>query len=438
MHNYKNLAVVQLPVKYRKRGFVLVFKILKYMRGYVKIKVYGYSPERFLNLCSSRQILIWDLKNTGDAYEMYMSVKGFRELQPVVRKTKTRVQIVKRRGFPFFMHKYRKRKIFFAGIFLCAVFIYVLSLFIWDIRFVGNSVRTTEVLMDFMERNELHHGMWKSDIDCDKVEAALRNEFDDIIWASVEIKGTRLIVYVQESLKVEQGGENIGEEPTDLCTEKDGTVERMITRAGTPVVSVGSPVSAGAVLVQGRMEILGDDGSVVNYQYCAADADVYLRTAYNYQEQFSMTYTDKQYEKEKEQTYYIKTFSTRWDLDFFEKERKTPHEEIVEEKQLHLWNNFYLPFYFGDVTKKYYKNVEKVYTEEEAEALAQKKLKQFCDDLQKKGVQIVENNVTIQVDEKNCTSSGTVVVIEKTGKRQPTEVLEVQQEEMDEYNGAQP
>lgn len=408
------------------------------MRGYVKIKVYGYSPERFLNLCSSRQILIWDLKNTGDAYEMYMSVQGFLKLQPIVRKTKTRVRIVKRSGFPFFMHKYRKRKIFFAGLFLCAVFIYILSLFIWDIRFEGNSVRTTETLMEFMEKNQLHHGMLKSKIDCDKVEAALRNEFDDIIWASVEIKGTRLIVYVQESLKVEETGENIGEEPTDLCTEKDGTIERIITRAGTPLVSAGSPVSAGAVLVQGRMEILGDDGAVVNYQYCAADADIYLRTAYDYQDTFSMVYTDKKYEKEKEHVYYVKTFSTRWNLDFFESEREMPYEEIIEEKQLHLWNNFYLPFYFGNVTKNYYQNVEKTYSKKQAKTLAEKKLKQFCDGLQKKGVQIVENNVTIQVDKNNCISSGTVVVIEKTGKRQPTDVLEVQQEEIDEYNGAQP
>lgn len=358
------------------------------MRGYVKIKVYGYSPERFLNLCSSRQILIWDLKNTGDAYEMYMSVQGFLKLQPIVRKTKTRVRIVKRSGFPFFMHKYRKRKIFFAGLFLCAVFIYILSLFIWDIRFEGNSVRTTETLMEFMEKNQLHHGMLKSKIDCDKVEAALRNEFDDIIWASVEIKGTRLIVYVQESLKVEETGENIGEEPTDLCTEKDGTIERIITRAGTPLVSAGSPVSAGAVLVQGRMEILGDDGAVVNYQYCAADADIYLRTAYDYQDTFSMVYTDKKYEKEKEHVYYVKTFSTRWNLDFFESEREMPYEEIIEEKQLHLWNNFYLPFYFGNVTKNYYQNVEKTYSKKQAKTLAEKKLKQFCDGLQKKGFKL--------------------------------------------------
>ena len=33
---------------------------MRYLRGYVKIQIQGYSPERFLNLCSYHHILIWD------------------------------------------------------------------------------------------------------------------------------------------------------------------------------------------------------------------------------------------------------------------------------------------------------------------------------------------------------------------------------------------
>lgn len=32
---------------------------MRYLRGYVKIQIQGYSPERFLNLCSYHHILIW-------------------------------------------------------------------------------------------------------------------------------------------------------------------------------------------------------------------------------------------------------------------------------------------------------------------------------------------------------------------------------------------
>lgn len=414
----------------------MLLKIIKFLRGYVKIRVYGYSPERFLNLCSNHDILIWDLQNHGNAYEMYMSVKGFRQLLPIVRKTKTRVRIIKRYGMPFLLYRYRKRKVFFAGVIFSCLFIYIFSLFIWDIRFEGNSARTSEVLLEFLESKNLHHGMWKKDIDCEKVEAMIRNEFDDIIWTSVEIKGTRLIVYVQESLKIEKKGDNNEGEPTDLCAGRAGTVEKIITRSGTPLVNVGSQIQAGDILVQGRMEIIGDDGTVMNYQYCHADADIYIRTEYPYEDTFSRTYMDKKYVGEPKESYYVRTFSRKWNLKLPGGDKSGDYESVVDEKQLHLWNNFYLPFYWGSVTKKYYENVEKTYSQKEAEQLAAQKLQQFCEDLQKKGVQIVENNVTIQVDDNTCRAQGSIVVIEKTGENKPTEVLQPEsQEEQDEHNG---
>lgn len=416
----------------------MLLKIIKFLKGYVKIRVWGYSPERFLNLCSNHDILIWDLRNCGEAYEMYMSVGAFRKLKPIVRKTKTRVHIAGRYGLPFFLYRYRKRKMFFAGIVLSCVLIYVLSLFIWDIRFDGNSVRTTEVLMEYLESRNLHHGMLKSRVDCEEIEKLLRNEFDDIIWASVELKGTRLIVHVQESLDIKEGSGLDENTPTDLCSEADGTVERIITRAGTPLVEAGTPVSAGSVLVRGRMEITGDDGEVVNYRYCAADADIWIRTGCKYEDTFPMTYEAKEYVGEEQKGYYVRTFDKEWKLDFWNSELSEHCETVVEEQQLHLWNNFYLPFYWGNQTKKYYKNVEKVYSEKEAEQIAQKKIQQFCDDLQKKGIQIVQNNVTIHMDESLCKASGTIEIIQQTGVRTPTEVLEVQQEEMNEYNGTDP
>lgn len=413
----------------------MLLKVMKYMRGYVRIRLYGYSPERFLNLCGSRDILIWELQNCGDYYEMYMSVAGFRKLLPIVRKTKTRVHIEQRFGLPFFLYRYRRRKMFFLGIGLCSVLIYVFSLFVWDIEFRGNSMRTTKVLMEYLEENHIHHGMWKKNINCEEVETMLRNEFDDIIWASVEMKGTRLTIYVQESLKIDTKQEIDDSIPTDLCAEKNGTIDHIITRAGTPLVEAGTEVSAGAILVQGRMEIQDDNGTVVNYQYCAADADIYMRTTYAYEDTFSMKYTERKYVGEEQEGYYVKTFSKRWKLDFWNDELTKKCEELVEEEQLHLWNNFYLPFYYGKISKKYYENVEKNYTKEEAEQIAQKKVEQFCKDLQKKGVQMIQNNVTIQVDKTRCVASGTIEVVERTDVRTPTEVIDIHQEEKNEYNG---
>ena len=52
---------------------------MRYLRGYVKIQIQGYSPERFLNLCSYHHILIWGKDQTFCEKDAYKS-KGEREI----------------------------------------------------------------------------------------------------------------------------------------------------------------------------------------------------------------------------------------------------------------------------------------------------------------------------------------------------------------------
>ena len=36
--------------------------VIRYIRGYVRIRITGYSTERFLNTCSHREIYIWGIE----------------------------------------------------------------------------------------------------------------------------------------------------------------------------------------------------------------------------------------------------------------------------------------------------------------------------------------------------------------------------------------
>ena len=112
----------------------MFLSLIKFFRGFLLVRLNGYSPERFLNLCSNHNILIWSLSNRGDTYEFYISIAGYRKLKPLLKKTKTRITILKRIGFPFFLYRYRKRKLFFAGILLCfcLLFSLILSHFIQE------------------------------------------------------------------------------------------------------------------------------------------------------------------------------------------------------------------------------------------------------------------------------------------------------------------
>ncbi len=139
----------------------MIESIIRYMRGYVKIRVEGESTERFLNLCSHHKIFIWGLSPCDAAYEMYVTVDGFRKLRPLIRKTHVKVTLVKRHGFPFFVFQNRKRKLFVPGFLLCISLLYTYSSFIWDIHFEGNETYTDQVLMEFLERIDVAPAMPK-------------------------------------------------------------------------------------------------------------------------------------------------------------------------------------------------------------------------------------------------------------------------------------
>lgn len=86
----------------------MLLKIIRYIKGYIRIRVIGYSAERFLNACSHKGIFLWGLKPVGGAYEMNITIKGFRQLKPIIRKTGTKVVIVRRFGLPFFFTQISK------------------------------------------------------------------------------------------------------------------------------------------------------------------------------------------------------------------------------------------------------------------------------------------------------------------------------------------
>lgn len=395
---------------------------LKYLKGYVRIRLKGGSPERFLNLCSNNNILIWQIIRVEDEYEMYLSLKAFRELKSIIRKTNVKIKVIEKKGFPFFLHKYRKRKMFFAGILICAIFVYILSLFVWQIEINGNHGRTTDVLLSFLEENEIAHGMRKSKINCEEIETLLRTNYNDIIWTSVKLRGTRLIIDVQEN--TDTSIENIGEkEASDLFADKPAIITKIITRNGTPCVKAGTVVKAGDMLVGGALPITDDGGEIVNYRYVAADADIYGKTIYKYKDSFKLKYQKHEDTGEVQKGIYLKIHEKSAFIGKNKIKYKNYHI-ISDIRQLKLGENFYLPFSLGNVQVFEEKVTDSVYTKSQAEAKAKQRLAKFMKTLEEKGVQIQENNVTIDIDQTDCKAGGSLVVIEKLGIRKKVSIIE--------------
>lgn len=407
----------------------MLLSIIKYFKGYVYVRLSGYAPERFLNLCGSHDILIWNLKSTEDGYSFYISVAGFKQLRPILKKTKTRIRIQKKYGIPFKLYHYRKRKMFALGMLLFAGLIYYLSGFIWNIEVNGNSYLSEEVVLCFLSGEHASFGAKKKDIDCAVLEETLRSRYPEVIWTSIKIYGTKMTVDIQENLLPEETYEDNPEKPAhDIIAADDGEITEMITRSGTPVVTVGTKVKKGDVLVNGCIEILNDNGEVAKYLYRIADADVTAKVTYPYHDEIPVTYVEKKPTGAKKITYQIRMLDYLVKIPFFSP-MEEPYEVVSDVSQFHFTDNFYLPVYLVRQTYSGYENRQKTYTEKEAKQLASKNLKKYINDLEEKGIQITGKNVIIERTKKKYVVKGTISTIKSIVSYQPTKIIEQSSEE---------
>jgi similar to stage IV sporulation protein len=406
----------------------MILSVIKYAKGYVAVHLTGYAPERFLNLCSNRNILIWNLKPCEDGYRFYISVDGFFSLRPILRKTRTKIRVEKRFGLPFLLFRYRKRKVFAIGFVCFGVILYVMSGYIWNIEVTGNSYLSEEVILDFLKEESAAFGSRISEIDCQELEDMLRSRYDEVIWTSIKIYGTKLTVDVQENLLPEE--EYMASEENviyDIVASADGVITEMITRSGTPLVAVNDTVQKGDILVSGCIEITGDENEVLKRLYHSADADIKAQVQLPYEDILEIEYIEEQHTGAAKERRMLQGFSYTLENPLSRPDYEL-YEMISETHQLHLTDNFYLPFFY---TKQTYYEVTKTvqtHSKEEIRQIATKNLANHIADLEEKGIQIIGKNVMIEKKKDYYVAHGTIETYQSIVSLQPTDMNNTSEE----------
>lgn len=392
-----------------------MLKFIKFFRGYLHVVVRGYSPERFLNLCSNLDIVLWDLQPTDDGYAFCISLQAFRRLKPILRKTGTRIRITKRCGLPFLLFRYRKHRFFLCGICCAFAVLILMTQFIWKVEITGNSFYSNQVLLDFLEDSGVGYGTLKKKADCEEIETLLRGQFDDITWVSARLSGTRLYLTIQERVGGAADQAANEEAPSDLMADYSGTVDSIVVRKGTPMVEKGDTVEKGDVLVSGRIDIIDDAGEVAFSNYCKADADVEIHTSLPYEKSFPTTY-EKAEETGKKRYSCVVAF----DKNLLQIGKKVSGEENWDSMTVlypvRVGEDFYLPFQIAVTRQEQYEIHEYPYTDEEIKEKAERELASYCEKLKENGIQILSNSVIIDKSKLDISVHGNLEALAKAGK----------------------
>ncbi len=382
---------------------------IQYLKGYVSIKVWGYSTERFLNLCGNHDILVWDIENHGDYYTMKVSLKGFFALKTLLKKTGTRAAVLHKYGLPFFTPKIKKRKVFVLGMLACLVFWMFTTRYIWDIKIEGNYTITEDVLMDYLETQGVHTAMKKKDLRIEELEMQLREKYDVITWTSLKVEGTSLIIKLRENDTIDYDSLSQSNQNSDLqdvdagsCRDivaaRDGVIVYMITRKGVPQVAVGDTVVEGQTLVCGAVPVYNEDTTVRGYQYYDADADIMILYDKAFSVEKKVAYMEKEYSGKEKKILLFGLNDKEWNLSMG-KINYESYDVSGEKKQVKLLDHLFLPVFYGVKYAKDYSWIQKKHTEEEMEQIIEEEFRKILLTLEEKGVQITEKDVTIRKNE---------------------------------------
>ena len=348
---------------------MLIKIFIKYLIGYVRVVVEGYYIERFINICTTNNILIWNLKREK-SIRLYLNIgiSDFKKLSSICKKTKCRVKIESKHGIPFLINKYRKRKIFVILLILVIISIFFSSNYVWNIEVREENGLKFEHIMEDINEAGLEVGKLKSKIDAKDVIEKLRLKRDDIAWAGIELKGTNAIVKL---VKAEQAPNIIDEnEYCNIVANKSGLITKISAQNGTAKVKEGDVVQQGTLLIEGKME-----GKYTEPRYVHATGEIQAKVWHTKSEKiyYSQEVTVETGDEERKYEIKINNFK----INFSKRLSKFELYDTIEtEKKLKLFSNLYFPI--SVITKNYKetKKTIKYYTTEEATELGKKELEQ--------------------------------------------------------------
>ena len=390
-----------------------MISFLKFIQGFLYISLNGKNIERFLNYCAKHHILIWNIKRTQEECYCCISKKSLPVVKELLGKTGLKMIICKKCGLPFFLYYHRKRRIFALCSILAAIVLYGMSFFLWDISIKGNETLKTSEILNYVTQHYVHGGQLLSTIDTVELEEKLRTHYDNFAWVSCEIKGTRLTIHIKETINLNLP--HTSKKPCNLQANKSGKIVSIITRSGTPKVKPGQKVKSGEVLISGEIYYKNDAGEEYEKDYVAADGDIVIETYYNYDDRVSLRYYKKKYTGEEKNGYKLSVFGN--DYNIFQPDI-TDKKVDMQQNIYHfkLGETFYFPISLTKYSYRSFSLQQVVLSKTQAKNELQKRFQKYCRKMQKKGVEIVGNNVKINMFSDKLTATGKLKVLEAVGK----------------------
>ena len=352
---------------------MLIKIIFRLIFGYLRIEIEGYYVERFINICNNNKILIWNMKRQKNVkLFLNIGIKDFKRITSIAKKTNCKVKIIKKRGIPFILHRYKKRKIF--ALFLIVIFclIAISSRYIWNIDVNVEENLSIENITQDLKECGLERGILKSKVDTQKIINEIRLKRNDIAWIGIDLKGTNVKVSIVKSKEKPEIINNY--DYCNIIAKKPGIITKITAQNGTAKVKVGDEVQIGDILIAGTME-----GKYTELRYVHSLGEIEAKVEYRKSKEIFLEEDIYKNTGNKENKYELKF--NNFTMKLYKNNSKYQYyEQKIEDKNLKLTNDFYIPISITKITNYEQNKETKSYTVEDAINLGTKEL---CEEIEK-------------------------------------------------------
>ena len=228
--------------------------LYRFFCGILEVEFFGIYPEKIINLCAKNRIAVWNVHYGNNKIRLFITVKDFKRLPKILKRSGLRLHILNKTGFPFFINRYKRRFGIFAGIVIFFAVLQFMSGFIWIIEVEGNKTVTDKEILAICKDLGIKTGVKRNSIDTKNTPQDLLLKTDKLSWGSFNIEGCKLTVNVTEIVPKTEDNTVA----TNLKAAKDGIIEKIDVTSGNPVVKVGDIVKKGDLLVSGITETMRD------------------------------------------------------------------------------------------------------------------------------------------------------------------------------------
>lgn len=310
------------------------------MKNGVEFKIKGLNQEKKLNILSKIYPIYDIVRISKNCFTFKVSIFHAKKVRKTLIEYNFEILEEKRVGvLPLLLKVFNIYAI--SALIFCSILIFIQSPYIWQYEILGEENLSKTEVVSFIKDNFTKN---KYKLNTKSVEGALYEEYEEISFVSVIVRGQTLIVNIKEKLLPEE----IYGDFEPIVSEYDGKVTGINLVSGTMAVQTGDYVKVGDVLVYPYYDDNGTQKPII------AKAEIIMEVYHT----SSVTHFDNRVETVRTGNSVETTEILLFNLPIYVNENSMDYalyEKVVEERDL-IDNNL-LPFKIRRTT--YYELEEK-------------------------------------------------------------------------------